>query len=183
VAISPRNQPSNTAFNSKAFPGHAGLGKMLKKYKKNEAIFTQGEVAGAIFYIQKGKVKVTVLSEQGKEAVVGILAQGQFFGEGCLDGAKLRTSTTHLQHVGWLMPETYSSSRVPLNADERPHCPKCGAEMTLVRIARGPTGFDIRTFDCADCDHAHIVMAATDGVNDGPQTIVPRERGFREARA
>jgi CRP/FNR family transcriptional regulator, cyclic AMP receptor protein len=95
VAISPRNQPSNASFNPKAFLGQAGPGKVLKKYRKNEAIFTQGEVSGAIFYIQKGKVKVTVLSEQGKEAVVGILVQGQFFGEGCLDGAKLRTSTTH----------------------------------------------------------------------------------------
>jgi CRP/FNR family transcriptional regulator, cyclic AMP receptor protein len=95
VAVSARNQLSNASFNPKAFLGRAGLGRVLKKYKKNEAIFTQGETAGAVFYIQKGKVKVTVLSEQGKEAVVGILAQGQFFGEGCLDGAKLRTSTTH----------------------------------------------------------------------------------------
>jgi CRP/FNR family transcriptional regulator, cyclic AMP receptor protein len=62
VAISPRNQPSDPAFNSKAFLGRAGPGKVLKKYEKNEAIFTQGEVAGAVFYIQKGKVKVTVLS-------------------------------------------------------------------------------------------------------------------------
>jgi CRP-like cAMP-binding protein len=51
-------------------------------------------VADTVFYIQKGKVKVTVSSEQGKEAVIGILAQGQFFGEGCLDGAKLRIATT-----------------------------------------------------------------------------------------
>ena len=95
MAVSPRSQLLNAEFNSKTFLGHAGPGKALKKYRKNEIIFSQGEVAGAIFYIQKGKVKVTVLSEQGKEAVVGILAQGQFFGEGCLDGAKLRTSTTH----------------------------------------------------------------------------------------
>lgn len=95
MAISPRSQQSNTSFNAKAFLGYAGLGKVLKKYTTNEVIFTQGDVAGAVFYIQKGKVKVTVLSEQGKEAVVGILTQGQFFGEGCLDGTKLRTSTTH----------------------------------------------------------------------------------------
>jgi len=95
LAILPRNPPSNASFNPKTFLGSAGLGKVLKKYKKNELIFTQGEIAGTVFYIQKGKVKVTVLSKQGKEAVVGILAQGQFFGEGCLDGAKSRTSTSH----------------------------------------------------------------------------------------
>jgi len=48
-----------------------------------------------VFYIQKGKVKITVLSEHGKEAVVGIVAEGQFFGEGCLEGAQLRTATSH----------------------------------------------------------------------------------------
>jgi CRP/FNR family cyclic AMP-dependent transcriptional regulator len=95
VAISPRHPPSNASFNPKAFLTLSGPGKILRKYRKSEVVFTQGEVAGAVFYIQKGKVKVTVLSEQGKEAVVGILTQGQFFGEGCLDGAKLRTSTTH----------------------------------------------------------------------------------------
>jgi CRP-like cAMP-binding protein len=95
VAVLPRDQISNVPFNSKAFLGRAGSGKVLKKYKKNEEIFSQGEAAGAVFYIQKGRVKVTVLSEHGKEAVIGILSQGQFFGEACLDGAKLRTSTTH----------------------------------------------------------------------------------------
>jgi hypothetical protein len=63
------------------------------------------------------------------------------------------------------MPETYSSSRVPLNTNEPPRCSKCGATMTLVLIARGPPGFDIRTFDCANCDHAYIATVATDVVN------------------
>jgi CRP/FNR family transcriptional regulator, cyclic AMP receptor protein len=95
VAISPRPPPSSASFNPRAFLGRSGPGKALKKYRKKAVIFTQGEVATTVFYIQKGKVKVTVLSGQGKEAVVGILTQGQFFGEACLDGAKLRTSTTH----------------------------------------------------------------------------------------
>lgn len=95
MAVSPRNQLLSVSFNPKAFLGRPGLGRTIKQYSKNEEIFTQGEAAGSIFYIQKGKVKATVLSEQGKEAVVGILAQGQFFGEGCLDGAKLRNSTAH----------------------------------------------------------------------------------------
>jgi CRP/FNR family transcriptional regulator, cyclic AMP receptor protein len=95
VALSPRNQQLSASFNPKAFLGRPGLGKASKKYSKNDQIFAQGEAAGTIFYIQKGKVKATVLSEQGKEAVIAIIAQGQFFGEGCLDGAKLRTSTVH----------------------------------------------------------------------------------------
>jgi hypothetical protein len=59
------------------------------------------------------------------------------------------------------MPETHSSSQAPLNASDRPHCSKCGAGMSLILVARGPSGFDIRTFDCANCDHVHIVTVAT----------------------
>ena len=57
-------------------------------------MFVQGDVADAVFYIQKGKIKLTVVSDQGKEAVVGMLEPGQFFGEGCLNGQPLRIATT-----------------------------------------------------------------------------------------
>jgi CRP-like cAMP-binding protein len=63
-------------------------------FHKNETVFSQGDAADTVFYIQKGRVKVVVLSEQGKEAVVGIFEPGQFFGEGCLNGQLLRISTT-----------------------------------------------------------------------------------------
>jgi CRP/FNR family cyclic AMP-dependent transcriptional regulator len=71
-----------------------GAGKTILKLHENQHIFTQGDVADSVFYIQKGNVKLTVLSEQGKEAVVGILEPGQFFGEGCLNGHQLRIATT-----------------------------------------------------------------------------------------
>jgi CRP-like cAMP-binding protein len=119
VATPPRHQPSNSLFNPKIFLGRAGPGKVLRKYKKNEVIFTQGAVAATVFYIQKGKVKVTVLSEQGKEAVVAILAQGQFFGEGCLGGAKLRTSTTHAMEECLLTLMTKAAMTALLTAEPR----------------------------------------------------------------
>ena len=81
-------------FDPKAFLARVGQGKAISDYKKNQNIFCQGEAAEAVFYIQKGRVKLTVLSEQGKEAVVGILEAGQFFGEGCLIGHPLRIATT-----------------------------------------------------------------------------------------
>jgi CRP/FNR family transcriptional regulator, cyclic AMP receptor protein len=86
---------SKDAFDTEAFLGRADVGKTIQKYEKNQKIFSQGDIADAVFFIRKGKVKITVLSEHGKEAVVGILVEGQFFGEGCLDGAKLRTATSH----------------------------------------------------------------------------------------
>jgi CRP/FNR family cyclic AMP-dependent transcriptional regulator len=81
-------------FDPKAFLARVGHGKAITEYKKNQNVFCQGELAEAVFYIQKGRVKLTVLSEQGKEAVVGILEAGQFFGEGCLNGHPLRIATT-----------------------------------------------------------------------------------------
>jgi len=83
------------AFDPRAFFSRSGMGKSVDHYAKNQKIFSQGDAADAVFFIQKGKVKITVLSEQGKEAVVGIFAAGQFFGEASLDGAERRTSTSH----------------------------------------------------------------------------------------
>jgi CRP/FNR family cyclic AMP-dependent transcriptional regulator len=91
----PQHETLNGTFNPKAFLGRAEVGKTIGKYEKNQEIFAQGQIADCVFYIQRGKVKITVLSEHGKEAVVGILTQGQFFGEACLDGAPLRTATSH----------------------------------------------------------------------------------------
>ena len=81
-------------FDSKAFLAKVGEGKTISTYLKDQNIFEQGEVADTIFYVQKGRIKLTVQSEQGKEAVVGILEPGQFFGEGCMNGHPLRISTT-----------------------------------------------------------------------------------------
>ena len=79
---------SNGGFDPRAFLARAGGGKTVERYAKGQKVFSQGEIADTVFFIQEGKVKLTVLSELGKEAVVGIFAEGQFFGEGCLSGAE-----------------------------------------------------------------------------------------------
>jgi CRP/FNR family transcriptional regulator, cyclic AMP receptor protein len=81
-------------FDPKVFLAKVGTGKAILEYRKNQIIFAQGAIADSVFYVQRGRVKVTVISEQGKEAVVGILEPGQFFGEGCLNGHPLRIGTT-----------------------------------------------------------------------------------------
>jgi CRP/FNR family transcriptional regulator, cyclic AMP receptor protein len=85
---------ASDGFDPKAFLSKVGAGKTILEFEKNQHIFEQGDAADAVFYIQKGNVKLTVLSEHGKEAVVGILEPGQFFGEGCLNGHPLRIATT-----------------------------------------------------------------------------------------
>src|SRR5579863_10652510 len=87
-------EPGKDLFDPQAFLAKVGAGKTISVYRKNQVIFSQGEVADTIFYIQKGSVKIVVVSDQGKEAVVGILEAGQFFGEGCMNGHPLRISTT-----------------------------------------------------------------------------------------
>jgi len=77
-------------FNAKSFLAKVGDGRRIARYRKGEVVFSQGDPADAVFYIQKGKVKVTVVSEQGKEAVVAILGADEFFGEGCLAGQTQR---------------------------------------------------------------------------------------------
>ena len=81
-------------FDPKAFLATAAEGgKTISSYRKDQIVFTQGEAADAVFYIQQGKVKVTVVSEQGKEAIVAMLGPGNFFGEGCLAGQPRRIAT------------------------------------------------------------------------------------------
>lgn len=82
-----------STFEPKAFLARVGKGRSIDKYDKGQIVFSQGDAADAVFYIQKGKVKVTVVSEQGKEAVVALLGRNEFFGEGCLAGQTLRIST------------------------------------------------------------------------------------------
>ena len=72
-------------FDPKVFLSKVNGGRAISDYRKDQIVYTQGEPADSVFYIQSGKVKKTVVSEQGKEAVVALLGTGDFFGEGVLD--------------------------------------------------------------------------------------------------
>ena len=80
-------------FNPKSFLAKVGEGRSLHAYSREQIVFSQGDPADAVFYIQRGKVKVTVVSKLGKEAVVAILGTNEFFGEGCLAGQAQRIAT------------------------------------------------------------------------------------------
>jgi CRP-like cAMP-binding protein len=80
-------------FDPKVFLSKVNGGRTISDYRKDQIVYTQGDPADSVFYIQSGKVKNTVISEQGKEAVVAVLGTGDFFGEGCLTGQPLRLAT------------------------------------------------------------------------------------------
>ena len=77
-------------FDTKTFLSTINGGRTITSFPKKEAIFAQGDSSDAVFYIHEGKVKLTVVAKGGKEAAIGILTQGDFFGEGCLAGQPLR---------------------------------------------------------------------------------------------
>ena len=83
------------SFNPKAFLSKVGNGKTMLKFLKNQSIFSQGDASDAVFYIQQGKIKLTVVSSKGKEAVIAVLEPTHFFGEGCLIWQPLRMATAN----------------------------------------------------------------------------------------
>jgi CRP/FNR family transcriptional regulator, cyclic AMP receptor protein len=89
-AVPARKRPK---FDPKKFLSRVDGGRTIRAYEKKQTIFTQGDSSDAVFYIQKGKVRLTVVSQSGKEATIGILNEGDFFGEGCLTGQPLRMSS------------------------------------------------------------------------------------------
>jgi CRP/FNR family cyclic AMP-dependent transcriptional regulator len=82
-----------SSFDPKVFLATVDAGRSITKYRRNKIVFTQGDPADAVFFVDKGKVKVTVVSGQGKEAVVAFHADGDFFGEGCLTGQPRRLAS------------------------------------------------------------------------------------------
>ena len=93
TGIDVRKSKRQSPFDPKVFLGTEDGGRTIFKYKKGHALFVQGGPADAVFYIRNGKVKITVVSEQGKEAVVAIRGSDEFCGEGCLTGQMRRPAT------------------------------------------------------------------------------------------
>ena len=81
---------STPTFSAQAFLDSAGIAQTIRQYRRGEVIFSQGDVSASVMYVQKGGVKLSVVSEAGREAVVGKRVVGDFFGEGCLAGQRRR---------------------------------------------------------------------------------------------
>jgi CRP/FNR family transcriptional regulator, cyclic AMP receptor protein len=96
VATKTSRRPKTDAkavFSTQVFLDSAGVARKVTEFKKKETIFSQGDPCGNVFYIQKGGVRLSVVNESGKEAVVAVLGPGDFFGEGCLAGQPTRIGT------------------------------------------------------------------------------------------
>jgi len=93
IIKSTKNLKQKLAFDAQAFLDSAGVARKVTEFKRAEVVYAQGDAANSVMYLQSGGVKLTVVNENGKEAVVGILGPSDFFGEGCLAGQPVRMGT------------------------------------------------------------------------------------------
>src|SRR5688500_8203496 len=111
--VAAKTPAAAAAFNVEAYLSSAGTARRIVRYEAGERVFVQGELAGSVLYLQRGAVKLSVLSRIGKEAVVALLGPGDFFGEGALAGQALRIATaTALSATSALVIERPAMARL-----------------------------------------------------------------------
>jgi CRP-like cAMP-binding protein len=161
------------AFDAQAFLDSAGVARKVKEFKKKEAIFSQGDSAKDVLYIQKGAVRLSVVNETGKEAVVAVLGPGDFFGEGCLAGQPIRIgSATAITVTTALLIEKKEMIRV-LHA-EHAFSDRFIAYM-LSRNIRVEEDLVDQLFNSSEKRLARtLLLLARYGKEDKPQKMVPK---------
>jgi CRP/FNR family transcriptional regulator, cyclic AMP receptor protein len=165
-------KPAKAAFDAKEFLEKLGAGKSILELEKNENIFTQGDVADTVFYIQKGKVKLTVISKQDKEAVVGILGPGQFFGEGCMNGHPLRIATTTAMESCLITSITKQTMKTALH--EQPAFSELFVAYLLTRNSRIEEDLIDQLFNSSERRLARMLLLLSHFGKEGtPQLISP----------
>jgi CRP/FNR family transcriptional regulator, cyclic AMP receptor protein len=167
-------KPSRTPrFNLFAFLNSGGLGKKIVQYRNKQVVFSQGDSAARIFYIQKGRVKLTVVSKNAKEAVVAILSDGDFLGEGCLAGQLLRISTaTAISPCSIL--EIRKSAMMRVLREEQAFAERFIAH-TLARNIRFEADLVDQLFNSSEKRLARtLLLLAQYGKTGKPETIVPK---------
>jgi CRP-like cAMP-binding protein len=169
------DMPSNTnqaTFDPREFLAKVGEGKTILEFRKDEIVFAQGDVASTVFYIQQGRVKVVVISEQGKEAVVGILGPGQFFGEGCMNGHSLRIATTTAMEECLITVITKAAMLAALH--DQPKFSELFMAYLLTRNSRIEEDLIDQLFNSSEKRLARLLLLlANFGKEGNPQPITP----------
>ena len=168
-------KPAKSVFDAQDFLARVGEGKSIVHFEKGQNIFAQGDRADTVFYIQKGRIKLTVLSDQGKEAVVSMLGPGQFFGEGCLNGHKQRISTTTAMEDCVITAITKTAMLATLHVE--PEFSKMFMAYLLTRNSRIEEDLIDQLFNSSERRLARLLLIlANFGKEGGPQPINPAIR-------
>ena len=160
-------------FDPKSFLSKVGQGRTIAEYRKNQTVFSQGDPADVVFYIQSGKVKLTVVSKQGKEAVVGILGPEHFFGEGCLAGQPLRMATAStLSECSIVRLEKRAAIRVIHN---EPEFSELVLAYILSRNIRIEEDLVDQLFNSSEKRLARVLLLLANFGKDGkPEKVIPK---------
>ena len=163
---------NQAAFDPREFLAIVGEGKTILEFRKDHVVFAQGDVADAVFYIQKGRVKVVVISEQGKEAVVGIFGPGQFFGEGCMNGHSVRIATTTAMEDCLVTAITKGAMLAALH--DQPKFSELFMAYLLTRNSRIEEDLIDQLFNSSEKRLARLLLLlANFGKEGNPQPIIP----------
>jgi CRP/FNR family cyclic AMP-dependent transcriptional regulator len=166
------SKPKGT-FDAQVFLASAGVARKIVEYRKSETIFTQGDACDSVLYIQKGGVKLSVLSKTGREAVVAMLGPGDFFGEGCLAGQPVRMgSATAITGSTILLVD--KDQMVRLLHKQHELSDRFIAHM-LARNIRIEEDLVDQLFNSSEKRLARtLLLLARFGKEDGPQKAVPK---------
>jgi CRP-like cAMP-binding protein len=162
-----------TWFNPKAFLSTVGNGKTILKSRKNHLIFSQGDVADAVFYVLEGKVKLSVLSRRGKEAVVAILEHAAFFSESCLAGQRVHLSTATTMEPSTILRIEKTDMIRMLHA--QPAFAELFTSYLLMRNVRIQEDLVVQLFDSSEKRLARVLLLLAHFGKEGrPEPVIPK---------
>jgi CRP/FNR family transcriptional regulator, cyclic AMP receptor protein len=166
-------KPGARRFDPATFLATTAKGRAVSPHRKGKILFAQGDVADAVFYLKKGKVKVTVLSKQGKEAVVALLSADEFFGEGCLIGQPRRLATaTAMTDCVTMRVETMEMQKA---LDRQPSFSKMFLSHILTRGARVEEDLVDQLFNSTEKRLARLLLLLANFGNEGrPEPVVAK---------
>ena len=173
AAIKNLEKPARPVFHAQAFLAKVGSGRTHVNHLEGETVFSQGDAADAIFYIRKGKVKLTVISTQGKQAVIAMLGAGDFFGEGCLAGQIKRMATcTTMSTCSLARLEKVAAVRV---LHEEPVFAELFLRHLLARSIRIEEDLVDQLFNSSEKRLARVLLLlANFGKESEPETVIAK---------
>jgi CRP/FNR family cyclic AMP-dependent transcriptional regulator len=162
-----------TPLNPKTLITRVSEGRSIATYRRHQVIFSQGDPADAVFYVQKGRVRLAVVSKQGKEAIVGLIGTDEFFGEGCLAGQPIRMSTAAATEDATILRLQRTAMVRLLRSD-----PKFSGLFTghlLSRNVRFEADLVDQLFNSSETRLARVLLLLTHFGKDGKQeTVIPQ---------
>jgi CRP/FNR family transcriptional regulator, cyclic AMP receptor protein len=164
----------NLAFKPVAFLANTGVGRTIVELKPGQTLFCQGDPADAVYYLQKGKVKLAVISKRGKEATIALLNSGSFLGEECIAGPELHRKTTAMALTPVSALKFERGEMIRSLREEQPFC-EMFVSFVIARNARIQEDLIDQLFNSSEKRLARaLLLLAQFGKDDAPQTVIPR---------